>query len=199
MPPCGWLLDRYRLITYDAISDQHRAVRVHALTARAVRETVSDDQQSALAMAAAEALLQLWPVFDQPHPDLAAVLRANTDAVADHIGDLLWHPDGHPILYRAGASLLGAGLAASATVYWQNMTTTSERLLGGEHPDTFTARANLAASYRQAGRTGEAIAIEEQVVADRERLLGGDHPDTLTARANLAASYLQMGRTRGGD
>jgi hypothetical protein len=189
------LLDRYALLTYDAITDQHRAVRVHALTARAVRETVPDDQQSALAMAAAEALLELWPEIDQPHPDLAAALRANTDALADHTGDLLWHPDGHPVLYRAGNSLLDAGLAASATVYWQNMTTKSERLLGGDHPDTLTARAHLAASYYQAGRTGEAIAIEERVVADFERLLEAEHPDTLTVRANLAASYHQAERT----
>ncbi len=51
-----------------------------------------------------------------------------------------------------------------------------ERLLGDDHPDTLTARANLAASYQQAGRTSEAIAILGRVVADRERLLGDDHP-----------------------
>ena len=43
---------------------------------------------------------------------------------------------------------------------------TCERLLGPDHPDTLTARANLAASYWSAGRTGEAIAIEERVAAD---------------------------------
>ena len=61
------------------------------------------------------------------------------------------------------------------------------RLLGGEHPDTLTARANLAASYRQAGRTAAAIAIQETVAADRERLLGDEHPHTLTAVAALRA------------
>ncbi|MGW9400638.1 NB-ARC domain-containing protein, partial [Streptomyces sp. NPDC055642] len=138
------LLDRYGLITYDTAADQHRAVRVHALTARAVRETVPEDQQPALAAAAADALLELWPKVDQPHPDLAATLRANTDALAGHTGDVLWQPDGHPVLYRAGHSLLNAGLAASATTYWQDMTADSKRVLGGEHPDTLTARANLA-------------------------------------------------------
>ncbi len=68
-------------------------------------------------------------------------------------------------------------------------------MIGGEHPDTITARGNLAASYWQAGRTGDAIAIQERVVTDRERLLGDEHPDTLTARGNLAASYRQAGRT----
>jgi hypothetical protein len=188
------LLHRYALLTCDQRTEP-RAVRMHALTARAVRETITEDQQPPLAAAAADALLKLWPEIDQPHPDLAASLRANTDALADHTRDLLWHSEGHLVLYRAGNGLLNAGLAASATAYWQTMTTNSERLLGAHHPNTLTARGGLAASYRQAGRTGEAIAIEERVVADFERLLGGDHPDTLTARANLAASYRQAGRT----
>ncbi|MEU5666542.1 FxSxx-COOH system tetratricopeptide repeat protein, partial [Streptomyces longwoodensis] len=188
------LLHRYALITCD-LRTEPRAVRMHALTARAVRETLSDDRRSKLAAAAADALVELWPEIDQPHPDLAATLRTNTDALAAHTGDLLWHPDAHPVLFRAGTSLLDAGLAASSAAYWQDMTANSERLLGREHPDTLTARANLASSYRQAGRTGEAITIEERVLAKQERLLGREHPGTLTARANLAASYRQAGRT----
>ncbi|MFE2889654.1 NB-ARC domain-containing protein [Streptomyces sp. NPDC059272] len=149
------LLDRYGLITYDLANDQHRAVRVHALTARAVRETVPGDQLPVLAAAAANALVELWPKVDQSQPDFAAALRANTDALAGHTGEVLWKPDRHRVLFRAGRSLFDAGLAASAIAYWQHMTTTSEQLLGEDHPDTLTARANLAASYQQAGRTGE--------------------------------------------
>src|SRR5664280_2662984 len=68
-------------------------------------------------------------------------------------------------------------------------------LLGPEHPDTLTARANLARSYGSAGRTTEAIGIQEQVAADTERLLGPEHPATLTIRSNLASSYWSAGRT----
>ena len=77
----------------------------------------------------------------------------------------------------------------------EQVTADRERMLGPEHPDTLTARANLARSYLSAGRTGEAIAIFEELVADHERLLGPEHPDTLNARANLALSYLSAGRT----
>jgi hypothetical protein len=70
-----------------------------------------------------------------------------------------------------------------------------ERILGDEHPDTLTARANLAGSYRSAGRTPEAIELQQRVLSDRERILGDEHPDTLTARANLAGSYRSAGRT----
>jgi len=122
-------------------------------------------------------------------------LRANTTALADNAGELLWGLDRHPLLYRAGTSLLNAGLHTAAVTYWQRLAEQAGQLLGEEHPDTLTARANLAGSYRQAGRTADAITIEEKVVADSVRLLGEEYPDTLTALANLAGSYWQAGRT----
>ncbi|MEU4173320.1 tetratricopeptide repeat protein, partial [Streptomyces sp. NPDC026665] len=188
------LLHRYALLTCDTRAEP-RAVRIHALTARAVRENTPAPDLSHLATTAADALLDAWPNPDHTHPELAAVLRANTDALADHTLHHLWHPEGHPLLFRAGTSLLNAGLVASATAYWQDLTTDCERLLGGDHPDTLSARGNLASSYQQVGRTTEAVQLAERVVADCERLLGGDHPDTLSARGNLASSYQQVGRT----
>ena len=61
-----------------------------------------------------------------------------------------------------------------------------ERVLGPEHPDTLTARANLA---RWTGQAGDAAAARDQFAAllpVRERVLGPEHPDTLTARRDLA-------------
>ncbi|WP_392958189.1 FxSxx-COOH system tetratricopeptide repeat protein [Streptomyces sp. LN245] len=188
------LLHRYALLTCDTRAEP-RAVSIHALTARATRETIPADEMPALATAAADGLLQLWPDPDQHHADHTAILRANTSTLSSHSNDCLWNPDGHRVLYRAGNSLLHAGLAASATAYWQYMIMESERQLGGEHPSTLTARGNLAFSYQQAGRNSEAIKIEERVVADLERIQGSKHPDTLIVRANLATSYQQAGRT----
>ncbi|MEV6801392.1 FxSxx-COOH system tetratricopeptide repeat protein [Micromonospora rifamycinica] len=186
------LLHRYGLLTHTP-ADGARAVRIHALTARATRETT--DNPAAAAHTTADALLALWPNSDSANNDLIAALRENTIILADIAGDLLWQSDGHPLLYRTGASLFHAGLHTSAVTYWQRLAAQADRMLGKEHLNTLTARANLAASYWQAGRTGEAIAVEEQLVADFERLLGNEHPTTLTARANLAASYWQAGRS----
>ncbi len=61
-----------------------------------------------------------------------------------------------------------------------------ERVLGAEHPDTLTTRANLA---YWTGQAGDAAAARDQFAALlplRERILGAEHPDTLTTRANLA-------------
>jgi hypothetical protein len=60
-------------------------------------------------------------------------------------------------------------------------------LLGDEHPDTTTARANLAASYRQAGRTGDAITLLEKVLANSVRVRGSEHPDTAAIANALRA------------
>ncbi|GAA1894206.1 hypothetical protein GCM10009716_00100 [Streptomyces sodiiphilus] len=76
-------LHRYGLLTRDRTNGP-RAVRIHALTARAVRETTPAHQQPALATTAADALLALWPDPDQPHRDLATTLRANTDTLHTH-------------------------------------------------------------------------------------------------------------------
>ncbi|WP_435647959.1 tetratricopeptide repeat protein [Kitasatospora purpeofusca] len=188
------LLHHYALITHDT-HDSDRAVRLHALTARTARETTPPTQNPAIVRAAANALHALWPEHEHTARDLTAVLRANTDTLTDHAGDLLWQPDGHPVLFAAGHSLIRAGLFHTAVTHWQHLTADAERLLGGEHPSTLVARGNLAHSYWRVGRTDEAIGIEEQVAADCERVLGDDHPNTLMARGNLAVSYREVERT----
>ncbi|MEV5086073.1 tetratricopeptide repeat protein, partial [Streptomyces sp. NPDC056159] len=150
------LLDRYGLITYNGAVNEPRAVRIHALTARAVREATPESQHRIVTTAAADGLVEMWPDADQTQRELAGVLRANTDAISAHARDILWTPDYHPVLGYAGTSLLNANLHSASLAYWGNMVTDCERLLGNDHPHTLTARANLASSYWQAGRTSEA-------------------------------------------
>ncbi|WP_405003267.1 tetratricopeptide repeat protein [Kitasatospora purpeofusca] len=188
------LLHHYALLTHTP-HDSNRAVRLHALTARAARETTPPADTPATVHAAAYALAEAWPEQEHTARELTAVLRANSDTLADHAGDILWHPVGHPVLFATGRSLHTTGLFGAAVSYWQRLAAAAERLRGVDHPDILLCRTHLAYSYRQAGRTGEAIVIEERVLADRERLLGDDHPHTLNARANLAASYWRAGRT----
>ncbi|MFI6639073.1 tetratricopeptide repeat protein [Streptomyces sp. NPDC050504] len=188
------LLHRYGLVATRR-DDPQRAVRIHALTARAAREVLPAERRRDVVRAVADALLELWP--EEDHDDLAraVVLRANTDHLWPFAGDHLWQPDGHPLLFHAGTSHWRNGLPSAAVAYWEHQLAAAERLLDADHPDVLTARGSLAATYGADGRTGEAIALEEQVLADSERLLGTEHPDTLTSRANLAASYWAAGRT----
>jgi hypothetical protein len=50
------------------------------------------------------------------------------------------------------------------------------RILGPEHPDTLTARANLAVFYGQAGRTADAITVMKRLTGDSTGIMGPEHP-----------------------
>lgn len=188
------LLHRYALITCDTRAEP-RAVRIHALTARAVREGIPEARLPELAEAAADALVNIWPYPDQLRPDLAATLRANTDALADHASDSLWDSVPHAVLGRAGESLSRSGLVAPALAYWQRLTADCERRMGHEHLQTLTVRSALATAYADAWRVPEAVGLQERVLADCRRLVGDRHPLTLGVRNNLAISYGKTGRT----
>ncbi|WP_051742281.1 tetratricopeptide repeat protein, partial [Kitasatospora sp. MBT66] len=189
------VLHQYALLTSKA-EDNPRAIRLHALTARTVREGITVGETPATVHAVADALMELWE-YEHEHsaPHLTAVLGANTDTLADHAGDLLWNPDAHPVLFAAGARLSDAGLYEAALAHWKRLAADAERLLGHDSLSTLAARENLATSYRQAGLPGEAILIGEQVVADCERLLSHDITRALAARTSLAASYREVGNT----
>ncbi|MFI6645722.1 tetratricopeptide repeat protein [Streptomyces sp. NPDC050504] len=187
------LLYRYGLVATRR-DDPQRAVRVHALTARAAREALPEEHEGTVVRAVADALLELWPEEDHHDMARAAVLRANTDHLWPLAGDHLWRSDSYRLLYRAGESHWHNGLPSAAATYWEHQAAAAERLLEADHPYALAARANLAASYWSVGRTDEAIALEEHVLADRVRVLGDQHPHTLTTRANLATSYQHAGR-----
>ncbi|MFJ6775766.1 tetratricopeptide repeat protein, partial [Kitasatospora sp. NPDC091257] len=172
----------------------HREVTLHALTARATLDTGPDSTRAGIVVA--EALLELWPTADYGMQGLAATLRANTDVLTRHgPTGLIQRPLGmHVLLFRCGASLVEAGLYATGIQYWTHLATASERVLGGDHPDTLAALGNLAQSCWEAGRTDEAMSLQEQVLADLQRLHGSDHPTVLMARNNLAATYSEAGR-----
>ncbi|WP_141367870.1 tetratricopeptide repeat protein [Streptomyces sp. 6-11-2] len=191
------LLDRYGLITYGNSADDLRAVRIHALTARAVRETITGIQRSAATTAIADALLHLWPDLDQTEPELASALRTSVDSLIAHAGDELWTPTHpHQVLFRAGSSLLDAGLGSTASAYWEQMAADCERRLplGAANPNALTAYSRLAGAYMQVGRTKKAIRMLKRVATDHEQTFGVEHPQTVIARHNLAVCYSQSGR-----
>ncbi|MFD4130381.1 FxSxx-COOH system tetratricopeptide repeat protein [Streptomyces globisporus] len=187
------VLHRYALINSDRRKES-RAVRIHALTARAARQGTPAAASPNLARAAADALAQIWPDPDQSHPNLAAALRANVDHLHQHTEDVLWLPHGHLVLYRAGKSLADAGHSSAAIEYWKKLAVASRHIHGDDRRDTLLVRGNLATALFEAERTDEAISLLKDVLRDRERVLEADHPDVTNARANLGAFYQQAGR-----
>lgn len=201
-------LEQFDLVSVDT-TDDVRTVRIHPTVRAATRAYLTPGSADQAVQAAAAALLEAWPP-PGPAPmaapweeagwtasgsQLGQALRDCTAALRAFGGDLLWKPEAHPVLLRAGESLTESpALADSAIIYWQSITATAAHLLGHGHAQSVLTRDRLADAYAIAGRLAEALAATEATLADRERALGPLHPDTVTAQVNAARSLAAAGR-----
>ncbi|MFJ3540192.1 tetratricopeptide repeat protein [Streptomyces sp. NPDC090109] len=176
----------HRLSLIDRTSD---AIRVHALVQHTTRDALSDKQQSDAALAAADALLAIWP--ERLNYDVLWVLVANVNALCASAparnGGL------HAVFFRAGDALGESGQVAAAHDYFTRLHTIAHDLLGPDHPDTLATRNNLALSRGQAGDLQGTARAMDKLLTDYLRVLGPDHPDTLATRENLAYWQGQAG------
>jgi len=187
------------LVTIDPASPV-RTVQMHASVQAAVRAYLPVADLEQVVLAAADALLDTWPDGDgaagsqsgqaqleQALRDCAATLRTSD-------GGLLWKPEAHPLLFRAGLSLEHSRLSDAAITYWKSMVATSTRLLGSGHANAVVARDRLAAAYEAAGKSADAISVFQTALTEREQHQGAEHPETIAARAHLAHAYQSGGR-----
>jgi len=187
-------LERLGLAAVDATSTA-RTVWLHSSVRSCVRAYLTPASIDQVVQAAATALAEAWPAAGAS-ADLSQALRDCTAALHAFAGDLLWKPEAHRALVRAGMSLLEPPVLADAAIrYWQAMAGASGQLLGPGHAQSELARSQLADAYAAAGRPAEALASTEAALADRERTLGPEHPLTVTARVNAARSLDAIGRT----
>ena len=189
-------LERFGLVSVDD-RDGVRTVWLHSAVRAAVRTYLAPVNVEPAVAAAAAALLEAWPEAGAPGTGLplSQALRDSAAALRAFGGDLLWKPDAHPVLLRAGMSLTEApALADSAIGYWQSLGVTSSQLLGYGHEQSILARDRLADAYAASGRLAEALPVFEASLADREAIFGPQHPETVTARLNAARSLNAAGR-----
>ncbi|WP_405968977.1 tetratricopeptide repeat protein [Streptomyces sp. NBC_00988] len=213
------LLHRYGLLT-DHAQAGSRAVRLHALTARAVRECTPDAAVPEVVKTAADALTELCDEVPWGDHETRAALLTNIDSLDGCSGDLLWQVDGHYVLRWAGRNMA----QGAAVPYWRRLVGTSEWKLGRAHPSTLIARRELAlvcicgplrkeafavlqedfpyqdnrlvleGSRPAAGPEAvSAVGLLKDTVSVRQRLLGWAHPATLTGQANLALLHWSQG------
>jgi tetratricopeptide (TPR) repeat protein len=196
-------LERLGLLSVDTTS-AIRTVWVHSAVRAVLRAYLAPGNVEQAAMAAATALLEAWPERTASGSaggaggagaQLGQALRDCTAALRSYAGELLWKPDAHPVLLRAGASLTeGQPLADAAVGYWQAVAATSGQLLGHGHAQSVLARDWLVDAYVSGGRLAEALPVFEEALDDRLRVLGPQHPDAVTARLNVARSLQAAGR-----
>ncbi len=155
------LLHRYGLLT-DHAQAGSRAVRLHALTARAVRECTPDATVPAVVKTAVDSLRELCDEASWFDRETTAVLRTNIDSVDACAGDLLWTVEGHYLLRWTLRSLISAGLTTAAVPYGQRLTGLSEQLLGRTHPMTLITRRDLAWASFLARRHKDAFTLLQE-------------------------------------
>jgi tetratricopeptide (TPR) repeat protein len=168
-------------------------VRMSKAVQAAVRAAAPAGTLDPAALAAADALVQVWPADEQP-AWLARSLRSCVATLRAVAGDVLWADGCHPALLRAGQSHDRVHLASVSVGYWRDLAGASDQALGQGHPDTLTARERLAAAYLAAGRLTEAVAGFQQVLAERVRLLGPGHPSAVAARLDVGQALVAAKR-----
>ena len=184
-----------------------RTVQMHVSVQAAVRAYLPPADLEQVMLAAADALLETWPEGDgvqagqarlEPawleQAQLEQALRDCAWSLRATDGGMLWKPEAHPLLFRAGLSLEHSRLSDAAITYWKSMVATSTRLLGPAHANAVVARDRLAAAYESAGKSGDAIAVFQTALADRERNQGPEDAETIAARSHLAHAYQSAGR-----
>jgi tetratricopeptide (TPR) repeat protein len=188
-------LHRLSLINHNTQNIDSRAVRMHNLTARAILQTLDQDDLAILVQCTATALIEIWPKIEKDTA-LADALRANTEALTRLAPNALWNDEtgGHPVLFRTGQSLQDAGLADLALAYYEDLAADAGTRLGPDDPYTLSTRNNLAYAYKSAGRVEEALTRFEQLLPDRIRVQGANDLGSLITRDNLALAYLDAGR-----
>jgi hypothetical protein len=136
-------LEQAGLITTDT-STTPPTLRMNWLVQAAARAAMPDAMLKGAATAAADALLEAWPADDEAAEWLTRSLRSCAETLRRYSGSRLWDGGCHALLMRAGNSLDSAHLTGPAVDYWQELATTSARLLGHEHPATVDINERLA-------------------------------------------------------
>ena len=185
------ILERTALLALDR-SATPAVVRMSPVIQAAIRAVMPDAMRDRAVRAAADALVEAWPA-EQP-PWLAAMLRSCAASLQRHAGNMLLADGCHPLLLRAGQSLVQARLTGSAVAYWRELAAASEAILGPAHPDTKVISERLADAYLAAGRAAEAVTWFQRVLAGRVTTLGAGHPGTVRARRDLGRALIAAGQ-----
>ena len=195
-PDAAWTclaaLERAGMLTLDQAAAPP-IVRMHPSVQAAVRAAASREMLDRASLAAADALLEVWPADDQVGW-LTDSLRACALGVIRLAGDQIWAGSSYRLLFRTGRSLETAQLAMPAAAHWNHVAAASERFLGAGHPDALAASDHLAAAFLAAGRALEALPWFRRVLADRVDMLGSDHPATAEFEVRVGQALLAAGR-----
>jgi hypothetical protein len=188
-------LHRLSLVTHDP-SRTPASVEVHALVQRAARESVPEQVLPRLAVAAADAVEELWSATAECayEPEKEAALYRSVEVLRRTAGgDLMGDGRLHPVLRRTGPYLAGLGRDAAARDVCQELLEMARTRLGVEHRDVLYLRCRVALAAGELGDAAATRASLEDIRREAERFLGPRDPDTLTVRLHEARFRMEEG------
>jgi tetratricopeptide (TPR) repeat protein len=184
-------IERAGLISVNR-TDASPTVLMNPVVQAAIRLAAPATLRDRAAQAAANALLEAWPL-DEPEPWTAGVLRANAASLHNAAKDVLWADGCHPLLLCAGRSLDGGRLVGPAVEYWRELSVHCDNKLPPGHPDALVVASQLAGAYLAAGYGAEAVIWYRRVLAERSAELAPGHPAVIAARVSLADALIAAG------
>ena len=186
-------LHRLSLVTHQGPPGGPAVVEVHSLVQRAVRDGVPADRRAGIAVAAADALEEVWSAPDCA-PETATALYRCAEALLAHADDHLWSDGGmHPLLRRLGPHLAGLGRHDAARAMARRLTDRARRQLPAGHRDLLTLRAQTAQAEGDLGNTTEAVRLLADIRREAEDVLGPADLDTLSIRLHEARLRMESG------
>jgi hypothetical protein len=180
-------LHRLSLVTHDAST-----VAMHALVQRAVLDHVPEEALPGMAVAAADALDQVW-ARAPGGPGWQAALYDSVEALCRAAGDHLWDGGMHPVLRRVGKHLVDLGRADAARDVAERLLRQARTRLGDGHRDVLFLDSQVACAQGELGDWAAAYADLTRLRRDAERLLGPQDPDTLEARLRQGRARFEAG------
>jgi tetratricopeptide (TPR) repeat protein len=123
-----------------------------------------------------------WAQCEMFHPHIQSLTKWDDE-----------HTIGNSELRRAnmriGQYLRSRGRYSEAEALFRRALTSTEKLLGPEHPDSLTIVQNISSIYWRQGRYDQAEALCKRTLTGREKVLGPEHPNTLQTMHTYATVY----------
>ncbi|HEX8001124.1 MAG TPA: tetratricopeptide repeat protein [Mycobacteriales bacterium] len=187
-------LHRLSLVRHDP-GGGPRAVRMHALAQRATIDHLDAAEREVVKVVAADAIFGTWPEIERDRA-LVAALRANVAALDDRGASLRDGTFLH-LVFRAGNSLGGAGMAQEAVAHFDVLATRCTDTFGELAESSLVARGTRAYWREKAGDAEGALEEMSALLPHIERELGPDDPNALSARESIA-HYRRLAGDAGG-
>jgi hypothetical protein len=119
-----------------------REIRMAPRAQRDILEDADPELVAAAVRACADGLMQTRP-GTHANSESWHSWRSNVRCLSTRRPRVLWQPQGHPVLFVLGGSLVQAGLVDEARAFWQTTYEDAVSYLGADHPHTMAARAVL--------------------------------------------------------